>query len=79
MPNQTHDHSPTITTNSTIPPVLLGPESGRKVAEHLAPDPRDEAVGLLRRIVALLDECPCLYADGVLHYEARYLLFRIDK
>ena len=78
----------------SLPPVLLGPESGRKVAEHVElfgkseqlPDPRDEAVGLLRRSETLLSEsCYCKLAfRGTcppcrIVNDIRALLARIDK
>ena len=71
-----------MTTPHDIPPVLLGPDSGRKIAEHLAaPDPRDEAVGLLRTILKRLDLEPkgAIFPCSAMRDDIRALLARIDR
>jgi hypothetical protein len=74
-------------TSPELPPVLLGPESGRNVAEHIElfgkteqfPDPRDEAVGLLRDIKQLFDRGCGIHPCGTVHTQVRNILARIDK
>lgn len=74
------------TPRPKLPPVLLGPGSGRKVAEHIElfgkseqlPDPRDEAVGLLREIDAAF-YCDLGQNIASCIGRIRPLLARIDK